>query len=297
MPSARDALGVAAALAGLAGASRYLAGGAHPRSELVAAALAVVAASVAVRALSAKPPAAPARAAPSRLDLAPRGAERIVVYGATGRTGVRLVRCALDAGHTVRAFVRSAEKLERVLGTHARLEAAVGDLRDEAAVRAAMKGVSVAVCVAGATEAELGAKHPVGLMPGFARAALEGAKQHGVSRLVLQASCMCAVPAERMPMLVKVLRATAVRALGLEPAVCDSDEVLRVLREHGGAVSWSATLPGGLAERPSQGELETKPAGLLVNGTLSYCDLGRWTLALALSRDEAVERAFVRVGY
>lgn len=75
-----------------------------------------------------------------------------MVYGATGRTGTHLVRCALDAGHTVRAFVRSAQKLDQAVGTHPRSEAFVADLRDERAVRAAMTGVSVAVCVAGATE-------------------------------------------------------------------------------------------------------------------------------------------------
>ena len=55
---------------------------------------------------------------------------RIVVFGATGRTGRPLVEQALERGHDVAAFVRTPGRLE----AHPRLTEVQGDALDAEAV-------------------------------------------------------------------------------------------------------------------------------------------------------------------
>ena len=64
----------------------------------------------------------------------------VLVTGATGFAGSHTTRALLDAGHRVRAFVRSLDKAHRVLGEHERLELARGDIGDPASVREALRG-------------------------------------------------------------------------------------------------------------------------------------------------------------
>jgi uncharacterized protein YbjT (DUF2867 family) len=62
---------------------------------------------------------------------------RILVTGATGNVGTRLVRRLREKGRAVRAFARNAVGM----GGHAGVEAAPGDFTDRAALQKAMDGV------------------------------------------------------------------------------------------------------------------------------------------------------------
>lgn len=62
--------------------------------------------------------------------------QTILIFGATGPTGIQLVNQALAQGHTVTAFVRDPAKLEV---SHDRLHLAEGDAQDKIAVEAAIK--------------------------------------------------------------------------------------------------------------------------------------------------------------
>jgi putative NADH-flavin reductase len=62
---------------------------------------------------------------------------KIVVFGATGRTGLPLVTQALNTGHEVTAFVRNPSKLQI---SHAKLRIVQGDLEDAAVIEAAIAG-------------------------------------------------------------------------------------------------------------------------------------------------------------
>ena len=62
---------------------------------------------------------------------------QVVIFGASGATGHRLVAQALTEGHDVTAFVRSASKLET---RHDRLRIVEGDAADRASVERAVAG-------------------------------------------------------------------------------------------------------------------------------------------------------------
>jgi putative NADH-flavin reductase len=74
---------------------------------------------------------------------------RITVFGATGRTGRPLVQQALDRGHEVVAFVRSAEGLDL---DHERLSVVVGDVYTSDGVPEAVDGADAVVSVLGQTD-------------------------------------------------------------------------------------------------------------------------------------------------
>jgi uncharacterized protein YbjT (DUF2867 family) len=70
----------------------------------------------------------------------------ILITGATGRIGRRVVKHLLDANQDVRVLVRSLEKAKRLLPTN-NIEVVVGDLGDSNAVNSAMQGVESVLLV------------------------------------------------------------------------------------------------------------------------------------------------------
>jgi putative NADH-flavin reductase len=62
---------------------------------------------------------------------------KVLVFGATGRTGRALVEQALEQGHAVTAFARNPAK---VRGAHQNLSVAKGNMLDVASVEAAVQG-------------------------------------------------------------------------------------------------------------------------------------------------------------
>ncbi|GAA3052880.1 hypothetical protein GCM10020000_38110 [Streptomyces olivoverticillatus] len=105
---------------------------------------------------------------------------RCLVTGATGYVGGRLVPELLAAGHGVRCLARTPGKL-RDHPWAGEVETVGGDVTDEAAVHAAMKGIDVAYYLV----------HALGTGPGFeeterraARIFGQQAREAGVRRIV-----------------------------------------------------------------------------------------------------------------
>ena len=72
---------------------------------------------------------------------------RVIVFGATGRTGRHVLRLALDRGHEVTAFGRSADRLDPEPG----VSAFKGDVLDPGAVAAAVEGHDGVIVCLGST--------------------------------------------------------------------------------------------------------------------------------------------------
>ncbi|CNJ20121.1 putative flavin reductase [Mycobacterium tuberculosis] len=74
---------------------------------------------------------------------------KILVLGATGRTGHLFTQKALDEGHAVTAYVRNPDKARTLLGTHPNLTITPGDLNDAERLAAASAGQDVMVSTLG----------------------------------------------------------------------------------------------------------------------------------------------------
>jgi len=101
---------------------------------------------------------------------------KIAVFGASRGVGLEVVKQALDACHTVTAFVRSPEKFTI---THANLILYKGDSMDSAAVEKAIAGQDAVISALGPT------RPPVPhMMETSAKNIVAGMKKHGVRRLI-----------------------------------------------------------------------------------------------------------------
>ena len=74
---------------------------------------------------------------------------KILVLGATGRTGRIFTRKALEGGHAVTAYVRNPDKARTLLGTHPNLTITSGTLNDAEQLAAASAGQDVMVSTLG----------------------------------------------------------------------------------------------------------------------------------------------------
>lgn len=105
----------------------------------------------------------------------------LLVIGATGGTGLELVRQALAQGHRVTAFVRDPKRLPI---EHANLRIAQGDVMNYATVEAAMQGQDAVLCA-------LGHKRffgPSTILSEGTRHILRAMKACKVPRLILESS-------------------------------------------------------------------------------------------------------------
>ena len=66
----------------------------------------------------------------------------VLIIGASKGIGLETLKCALNAGHTVRALSRSADTIP---ASHANLEKIAGDALDRAAVNRAIVGVDAVI--------------------------------------------------------------------------------------------------------------------------------------------------------
>lgn len=106
-------------------------------------------------------------------------AMKLIVFGASGKTGREIVAQALERGHDVTAFVRNPDRLKL---THERLSVARGDVMDAASVDAAMSGHD-AVLVAIGHRRYLGPSH---ILSRGTQHIVEAMKTHVVRRLVCE---------------------------------------------------------------------------------------------------------------
>lgn len=107
--------------------------------------------------------------------------QKIIVFGATGKLGLQVVRQALDAGFEVTAFVRDPAKL---VIQHPKLHVVTGDILDPASVeRGLAGGFDAAISALGIFHREPRTE----LSDGTANV-VRAMEKHGVTRLVVVSS-------------------------------------------------------------------------------------------------------------
>jgi uncharacterized protein YbjT (DUF2867 family) len=113
----------------------------------------------------------------SKTDNSQAAPPKILVLGATGGTGRSVVSQALARGYDVTVLARSAEKAGDLKGA----ELVIGDARDEATLRRALKGREAVVSALGTPASPF---REVTLLSTATRALVNAMKAEQVSRLV-----------------------------------------------------------------------------------------------------------------
>lgn len=111
---------------------------------------------------------------------------KLGVLGATGRTGLQLVRQALEDGHTVTALVRDPAKLGEL---RERVQVIQGDATDAAAVGKLVQGQDAILNALGPVKGG-----PRDLLAVNARHLVVAMGQHGVRRVVVEGGAGMRVP-------------------------------------------------------------------------------------------------------
>jgi len=101
---------------------------------------------------------------------------KLTIFGATGKTGMPLLKQALDAGHEVTAFVRDPAKLTLA---HERLRVVQGDATDARAVEEAVRGADAVLSALGHVKGS-----PKDVQTVATKNIVAAMKKHGVTRLV-----------------------------------------------------------------------------------------------------------------
>jgi putative NADH-flavin reductase len=101
---------------------------------------------------------------------------RIVIFGATGRTGKHLIDQALAQGHVVTAFARTPSKLSV---SHERLRVLQGDVLDALSVEKAVEGQEAVLCALGSKFGD-----PTAALVKGTHYIIQAMKKHGVERIV-----------------------------------------------------------------------------------------------------------------
>lgn len=101
---------------------------------------------------------------------------KIIIFGASGRTGRHLIQQALEQGHLVTAFARSQGKIG-IRNDHLRIF--VGNIQDAMAVEQAVKNHDAVLCSLGVNKDE-----PVTALAEGTRNIVQAMKKHGIRRII-----------------------------------------------------------------------------------------------------------------
>jgi uncharacterized protein YbjT (DUF2867 family) len=161
---------------------------------------------------------------------------RIMVFGATGKTGTQIVRQALEAGHNVTAFVRNPTRLAI---SDPKLRVVTGDVLDAASVERGFAGGCDAVISA------LGVFHReprTELSRGTANV-ICAMQQHGIRRLVVVSSLGAGDSKGQGSLLARVLQSFL-----LKHVLADKDRQEAEIMASG--LDWTILRPPQLTDEP-----------------------------------------------
>jgi putative NADH-flavin reductase len=173
---------------------------------------------------------------------------RVLILGATGGTGVEIVRQTIARGHSVTAFVRSPEKLSGFAGL---ITVKQGNPLDSSALR------TVAV-EHDAVLSALGPRVPIApsdqhLLRGFAVALSKGLREAGVKRVILESAAFLFKDALMPPayLLGKLLFPTV---------VADATDMETIIR--GSELEWTLLRPPKLTDGEHTGRYRVREGHL-----------------------------------
>lgn len=164
---------------------------------------------------------------------------RILVLGATGGTGRQVVAQALEAGHTVTAFVRDAQRLAMA---HDRLRVMTGDVRNDDQLGTAVRGQEAVLSALGVGNS----LRPAGLIAHSAPAIVRAMDAAGVRRLIFTSAYGVGDTRRDVPLVPRLLMRVLLRELYADKQA--GDEAIQR-----SALEWTIVYPSTLTNGPRTG--------------------------------------------
>jgi putative NADH-flavin reductase len=161
---------------------------------------------------------------------------KLVILGATGRTGRHLVSQALDAGHEVTILARDHSKAPAV---HARLRVVEGDVANTAALNDAVRGQDAVISAIGRGQSFKSQHLIERTVPGM----LEAMQGNGVKRLMFMSALGVGDTYQASPIAAKLFFRTLLRGIYADKAIGD-----RMIRASG--LDYTIVQPVVLADGP-----------------------------------------------
>ncbi len=211
---------------------------------------------------------------------------RVLVIGASGKTGHEVVRQALAAGHEVAAFVRDPSRLTV---REPRLSVVTGDVRSADDLRRALAGQDAVISTLGGRAKDtmtrpLGDKPGVGVMEASTVAMIEAAGEAGVRRVVMMSTFMLA-PNFRAG----IMKPLALYYKGMNDDKRGAEEALRA-----SSLDWTIVYATRLTDGARSGRERLVPVTATVTprDNMSRSDAAAFLLA-QLDDDASIRKAIV----
>jgi putative NADH-flavin reductase len=187
----------------------------------------------------------------------------IVIFGASGKTGVEIVTQGLEQGHQVTAFVRDPAKLAL---SHERLRFVTGDVLKPDSITAALEGQQAVIVTLGSqslgkTTVRSEGTHNI----------IKAMRQHNLSRLVVVTALGCHESWQQLSWLAK-----AFFLLVLSNAKRDHEAQEDAVRASG--LDWTIVRPSGLTDAPRSGNYRAAADTSLKAGRIARADVADYIL-------------------
>ena len=192
---------------------------------------------------------------------------KIIVFGATGRTGQLVVRQSLEKGYQVVAFTRSPQKLALDGADLAIFE---GDIQDAPQVSAAIEGTDAVISTLGPRDN----RQQYVITSGMENILL-GMKQHGVSRLIMTTGAGVGDPNDKPGLFDKLMNLL----LGIisRNVYLDMAKTSELVRKSD--VDWTIVRAPMLTDGPESGEIKAAWVGKGLGMRISRKDLASFIVA------------------
>jgi putative NADH-flavin reductase len=199
---------------------------------------------------------------------------KLVVFGATGRTGRLVVQQALDQGYTVVAFVRDPAK---VPDQNCNLAIVLGSVMTAADVeRAITPDVDAVICVLSPAKGA-----PSDLLPVAVGNIIRAMQRQGIRRLIHMTGAGVAMPQDRPKLVDRAIKVALQMQAG---AVLRQSEAAARLVEDSG-LDWTILRAPRLTNGPHSGHYRVGWAGVNTGPMLSRADAADFILKQTASRD------------
>src|SRR3712207_4310955 len=190
----------------------------------------------------------------------------LALFGATGKTGRKVLDRALAAGYDVRARVRDPSKLGVV---HERLTVIPGDVLDPRAVADTVAGSDAVLSAVGQVKGS-----PRTLQTDATRNVVAAMRESGVRRLVTLSGGALRAPLDRPKLPDRIIRFLLTTLAG--HVLADAEQHLEVLRSSG--LDWTVVRGPRLLDTPGTGRYRVGWVGVDASTRISRDDLAAFLL-------------------